>query len=196
VDSTQYAEQPPPEAAASAESKKILECLSKTKEPELMWSLLCVALKTSLYLAGTLGAAPQSLSESDKAVVKQAVLAVNTEMNAAAAALDVDRFFESILEGPEASIIQDGRLFTSRDEALAAVRQGYQRVQTLSRIFERTEVTVLSREVALLTASGTSKTVLTDGRAFEQPFAVSLVFVLGNGKWKVAQGHYSVPNPR
>ena len=74
------------------------------------------------------------------------------------------------------------------------VERGHQGVQSLTRKFQQTYVTVLSTDTALLTASGTSKVGLMDGRILEAPFAVSLVFVLRDGQWKVIQGHYSVPN--
>jgi len=93
-------------------------------------------------------------------------------------------------------VIQDGRLFPTRAEALEFVEQGFQGVASVERIYESEDVTAISEEAALLTGRGTSTVTLEDGRSFEGPFAVSLVFVLRGDRWKVLHGHYSAPNPR
>ena len=87
-------------------------------------------------------------------------------------------------------------VFGTHQEALDTVRIGFERVAQMERIYERTEVTVLSPKVALVTAKGTSKVTLLDGRTFNNPFAASTVFVLRDGQWKLLHGHYSLPNPR
>jgi len=125
--------------------------------------------------------------------IEREVLAANAEMNAAAESLDVERFFDWILDEPGASIAQNGRLYRDRAEAKAAVGAGYSGVQSLARTFERTRVTPLSEDAAVLVAAGTSVVALTDGRTFEAPFAVSVVFVRREAGWKVLQGHYSIP---
>jgi hypothetical protein len=134
------------------------------------------------------------LSASENARIEQEVVSANEQMNKAAESLDVGKFFDWILDEAKGSIIQDGRLFQTRDEAKAAVERGYQGVRTLNRTFDQTFVTVLSKESALVSSSGVSRIALMDGRSFEAPFAVSLVFVLRDGQWKVLQGHYSTPN--
>lgn len=156
--------------------------------------MLSLTMGILLSLSGLAKAAGVNLSESEKSRMEQEVLAANAEMNKAAESLDVGKFFARILDEAQGPIIQDGRLFRTRDEAKTVVERGYQGVQSMNRTFDQTYVTVLSKEVALLTSSGTSKIVLMDGRSFEAPFAVSLVFVLRDGQWKVLQGHYSVPN--
>lgn len=152
-----------------------------------MLVLLAVALATALPLSA--GPTP-----SDPAVV-QAVLDANARLTAAANRLDTDAFFAGIVDSDETRIIQDGKLFLTRAEAMAAVRQGSQGVAKLERRFADPCVTVLAPGVALLTASGTTNVTLQDGRTFSGPFAVSLVFVLRNGEWKLFHGHFSLPNP-
>jgi hypothetical protein len=132
-------------------------------------------------------------AEPDLSLVEEQVLAANAEMNATAESLDVERFFDWILDEPNASIAQSGRLYRDRAEAKAAVEAGYNGVQSLARTFERTRVTPVSEDAAVVVAAGTSTVVLTDGRTFEAPFAVSLVFVRRDAGWKVLHGHYSNP---
>jgi hypothetical protein len=77
---------------------------------------------------------------------------------------------------------------------MAAVRQGSQAIAKLERRLADPHVTVLAPGVALLTSAGTTAFTLQDGRSFNGPFAMSLLFVLRDGQWKVFHGHYSLPN--
>ena len=131
---------------------------------------------------------------SDTAIVR-AVLDANARLTDASDRLDTDAFFTGIVDSDETRIIQDGRLFKTRAEAMAVVRQGSQGVAKLERRFDVPHVTVLAPGVALLTAEGTTAVTLQDGRALSSRFAVSLVFVLRDGRWKLFHGHYSLPNP-
>jgi len=130
----------------------------------------------------------------DKAAIEKAVLDAHARMTQAGSSLDADALFAFILDSDKGSIIQDGKLFKTRAEALGVVKAGFQSVARADRQYDRTYVTVLSPEAALLVASGSSSVTLGDGRTFSGPFAVSLVFVLRDGQWKVLHGHYSIPN--
>lgn len=147
----------------------------------------------ALLLAGSrqLFAEPAPASNS----IIQAVLATNARMIEAANRLDTDEFFAFIVVSDESRIIQDGKLFKTRAEAMAAVRQGSQGIAKLERRFEDQHVTVLAPDAALLTAEGATAVTLQDGRTIHSRFAVSLVFVLRDAKWKLLHGHYSLPNP-
>jgi hypothetical protein len=123
------------------------------------------------------------------------VLETHAKMMAAEKNLDADKFFECIADFDKGLIIQDGTLFKTRQEALDVVKAGFQGVTKVERKYDQTYVTVLSPEIALLTASGTSSATLSDGRTLSGPFAASMVFVLKEGQWKLLQGHYSTPNP-
>ncbi len=128
-------------------------------------------------------------------VIVQAVLDANARLNDAACRLDTDAFFAGIVDSDETRIIQDGKLFKTRAEAMAAVRLGSQGIVKLERRFEDPHVALHAPDAALLTAEGITTFTLQDGRSFSRPFAVSLVFVLRKGQWLLFHGHFSVPNP-
>jgi uncharacterized protein (TIGR02246 family) len=128
--------------------------------------------------------------------IEKAVLKTHIQMSQADNSLDADKFFSYILDFDKGLIIQDGRLFQTRQEAYETVKQGFEGISQVKRNYEQTYVTVISPEVALLTAQGTSTVTLSDGQVLSGPFAVSLVFVLRDGRWKVLHGHYSIPNTR
>ena len=137
-----------------------------------------------------------NMSLEQQQAIEKAVLKTHIQMSQADNSLDADKFFSYILDFDKGLIIQDGRLFQTRQEAYETVKQGFEGISQVKRSYEQTYATVISPEVALLTARGTSTVTLSDGRVFSGPFAVSLVFVLRDGQWKVLHGHYSVPNTR
>lgn len=149
----------------------------------------------SLLLILTPTAIPADLAPPANPAIVQAVLDANTRLIEAANRLDTDAFFAGIINSDECRIIQDGKLFKTRAEAMEAVRAGSLGIARLDRRFEAPRVTVLAPEVALLTADGTTAVTLQDGRTFHNRFAVSLVFVLRDGQWLLLHGHYSLPNP-
>lgn len=93
----------------------------------------------------------------------------------------------------DCAIVQNGYVFPSREEAIAAVAAGNQGVREIERVFENPQVTVLSADAALLVSAGRFAATLDDGRTISGRFAVSLVFVRVGDAWKVRLGHYSAP---
>ncbi|OHB57037.1 MAG: hypothetical protein A2173_09650 [Planctomycetes bacterium RBG_13_44_8b] len=137
-----------------------------------------------------------NMSLEQQQAIEKAVLKTHEQMNQAESNLDADKFFSYILDFDKGLIIQDGRLFKTRREAYETVKQGFEGISQLKRTYEQTYVTVISPETVLLVAQGISTVTLSDGRVFSGPFAVSLVYVLRDGQWKVLHGHYSIPNAR
>jgi ketosteroid isomerase-like protein len=136
-----------------------------------------------------------STAAPDGPDIARAVHAAHERMTEAANRLDTDAFFADVVESDETRIIQDGKLFPTRAEAMAAVRAGSQGIAKLDRRFEDPHVAVLAPDLALLTAAGATSATLTDGREISVRFAVSLVFGRRGGRWLLLHGHYSVPNP-
>ena len=144
----------------------------------------------TLVLRAQPGSAEADLSP---AAIQKAVLETNAKMIQAANNLNADAFFDYILPGEQCVLIQNGRAFKTRQEALEAVKTGFRGVDKMNRQFEDPRVTMLATDTALLTSEGTVSARLTDGREINARFAVSLVFVRRDGKWKVLHGHYSMP---
>src|ERR1035441_4212309 len=68
-------------------------------------------------VCATLFAAPQEtgLTPSGRAAIEKSVLEVNAQMTRAAEDRDIDRLFSFMLANDRGSIIQSGRLLTTRD---------------------------------------------------------------------------------
>ncbi len=153
---------------------------------------ILLSVATACVLPANATTADSGMSQP---AVVQAVLNANARLTKDANRLDTDAFFAGIVDSDETRIIQDGTLFKTRAEAMAAVRSGSQGVAKLERSFNDPHVTVLAPGVALLTADGTTAATMQDGRTIDRRFAVSLVFVLRDGQWKLFHGHYSLPDP-
>jgi ketosteroid isomerase-like protein len=135
----------------------------------------------------------QSNSSADQTEVEKAILARLDEIQNAAQALDTDKVFSYVMENDKGSLIQNGKLFLTRQEALESNKQGFAGLQKVEYQFDQQYVTLLSPTVALATGEGLSTATLKDGRTLNTRFAQSVIFVLTNGEWKVFHAHRSFP---
>jgi hypothetical protein len=76
------------------------------------------------------------------------------------------------------------------------VKANLRGISRLEYRWKREHVTVLSAEVALLTADGESVATTTEGQVFTTPFAQTVVFVMREGHWKALHAHQSSPQVR
>ena len=156
--------------------------------------LQAVSMSAVMLCGGLRAADCGTLPDSARQAVEKAVLEAHSGMTAAALDPDAEKMFAFILDAGPGTIIQNGVYMNSRQDALDAVKRGMQSIMKLERAFNRTRVTVLSPCAALLTGEGTTTVTLLDGRVISSPIALTEVFVLKDGEWKLLHGHHSVPN--
>ena len=151
--------------------------------------ILCAAVCATVF------AAPQEtgLTLSGRAAIEKAVLEVNAQMTRAAEDRDIDRLFSFMLANDRGSIIQSGRLMTTREEALATVKRSFEGVAAIKYRWKRQLVTVISPTTALLVCDGESeiRTAQDPPATIVTPFAQTVLFVLTDGKWKALHAHSS-----
>jgi uncharacterized protein (TIGR02246 family) len=145
----------------------------------------------SVAAGGTLAAV-----RADTKGVEDAILAVSAEMTTAAEAVDVDLLFGYMLDTETGSLIQDGNVMATRQEALERVRRNLQNISRIQYRWRRQYVTVLSPDAAVLTSEGESTATTTTGDTFTTPFAQTVVFVRKAGTWKAIHAHQSSPQRR
>jgi len=138
----------------------------------------------------------RSDTRADGKSVEDAVLAVHAEMTRAGEAVDADRLFSFMLENDKGSVIQNGVVLATRQEALERVRGNLRGIKSIQYRWQRQDVTVLSPGVALLVAEGESVVTTASGNTFTAPFAQTVVFVLRDGDWKAIHAHQSSPQGR
>ena len=145
-----------------------------------------------LFVIAAVGAA-QTRQARDLRPVEEAVLATNAEMARAAGAVDAERLFTFMLDTDKGSVIQNGVFLATREDALSRVKANLRGISRLEYRWKRQHVTVLSAEVALLTAEGESVATTAEGQVFTTPFAQTVVFVMRDGNWKALHAHQSSP---
>ena len=144
-----------------------------------------------VFLSVGAGSGVSTQRGADTKSIEDAVLAVNAEMTKAGEAMDADRLFSYMLETDKGSVIQNGVLMATRQEALERVRNNLGGISKIQYRWKRQYVTVLSSEVAVLAAEGESTATTNAGDTFTVPFAQTVVFVLRGGAWKAIHAHQS-----
>ena len=141
-------------------------------------------------VAGGLAAAAAG---ADTKAIEEAVLAVSAEMTKAGEAVDADRLFSYMLDTDKVSVIQNGVVMTTRQEALEQVRGNLRGIAGIRYEWAHQYVNVLSPEVAVLAAEGVSTATTAAGQTLTSPFAQTVVFVLRDGRWRAIHAHQSAP---
>jgi uncharacterized protein (TIGR02246 family) len=163
---------------------------------QMKTALKLVLVLTCVSVVWAVQSKPAAAPDDQQKAIEKAVLEVHAKMAEAEKNRDIDKFFSFIPDFDKGCIIQDGVLFKTRQEALDAVKAGFQRLSKVERKYDQMYVTVISPEAALLTGTGTIAVTTSDGQTLGGPFAVSMVFVVRDGQWRLLQGHYSTPSPR
>ena len=143
-----------------------------------------------VFLLGAVGT-PQAGQTSDSRTVEEAVLAASAGMERAAEAADAERLFTFMVDTDKGSVIQNGVFLATREDALRQVKSDLRGISKIEYRWRRRHVTVLSADVALLTAEGESTATTTEGQVFTTPFAQTVVFVMRAGHWKALHAHQS-----
>jgi len=157
------------------------------------WRRILIVLGILLWVPAGGGLADPG---DDAKSIEEAVLAVSAEMTRAGEAVDADRLFGYMLETDKGSVIQNGEILATRQEALERVRSNLRGISRIRYQWKRQYVTVLAPEVALLTAEGDSVVDTAAGETFTAPFAQTVVFVRRAGAWKAIHAHQSSPRGR
>ena len=144
-----------------------------------------------LLLLAALSALILAASEPEEKNIETAVLRTSAQMTEAGQALDADRLFSFMLESSKGSVIQNGVIALTREQALDQVRRGFRGLSKIEYRWKQQLVSVLSPTIAILIAEGESTATTKQGDTIVTPFAQTNVFVLTDGRWKVLHAHHS-----
>ena len=139
---------------------------------------------------------PGAMSEAGRAAIERAVLETHALSVKAAQSLDADKLFSFMLDNDKGSVIQNGRILLTREQALAQVRSNFRGIKAMEYRWKQQHVTVVSPTVAILVTEGESAVTTEQGDSFVAPFAQSSVFVQVEGQWKILHSHQSSPPRR
>lgn len=154
--------------------------------------LILTAIIGIILLVGMKQPEKPALTEEQIKGIQEAVLKKHSEIIKDAESLDADKFYESILDAGKATIIQDG-IIMSREESLEMTKMGFEGLKKLKYEFSKEMVKVLSPDTAIFTGQGKSTVTFYSDETISTNFAVTSVFVLKDGEWKIIHGHHSTP---
>lgn len=124
--------------------------------------------------------------------IEAVIRAVQAQLRSDAERLDAAALYAHVLDAPT-PIIEDGRIADTKAAALARTERGFKGVTKLAYTYTRDQISVLSPTIALWVGEGTATATLSDGRAFNTPFAESVLFAQREGRWMVLHAHRSAP---
>lgn len=138
----------------------------------------------------------QESPKIDEASIEAAVLRTYDEMTAAAEKVDGDKLFSYVLENDKGCLISDGKLMLTRTEAINNYSKNSRNLASVDYIMDKKLVTAISPQTAVMAVEGRYEATMVSGEKFGSPVALTIVFVLKNGQWKVLHSHTSLPtNP-
>lgn len=163
----------------------------------MIWNM-CLRAGAACFLLAQAASVVQA-EPNERLVPADIAKAVNArlaEIETAARGLDPDKVFRYVLENDQGALVQDGKLYVTRDAALQSTKQGFRNLKTVDYRFDRQFLTLLAPTVVLSTGEGLSTATTDDGRTISTRFAQTVVLVLTDGEWKVLHAHRSFPRVR
>jgi hypothetical protein len=127
------------------------------------------------------------------AVVEKAVLAANARVTQAAEDRDLDGLFSFMLDTDKGSIVQNGSLSLTPQQAKAKLASSFRAPVKVVYRWKQHHVTVLSPSTALLVSEGENVVTTANTEPVTIPFVQTAVWVLRDGAWKILHAHQSSP---
>jgi len=120
-----------------------------------------------------------------------AVVALVAELDAAASALNVDRFLDLYVDGPDFAFVFNGTMRTTLAEARAFHEAAWSNVRAVAFRTQVGHIAFPAPGVATLCATGTSERMLVTEERRAGAYALMLVLVRRAPGWRVLQCHES-----
>ena len=120
-----------------------------------------------------------------------AIAALLGELDAAASALDIDRFLSYFIDGPDFAFAFNGTVRTSRSAVRAFHVAAWANVAKVSFRTTIERIAFPADGVATVCGIGRSQRILANGDARSGEYALSLLAVRRPEGWRVLQAHES-----
>jgi uncharacterized protein (TIGR02246 family) len=113
------------------------------------------------------------------------------DLDAAASALDIERFLRFLAEGPDFAWTFNGHLVTTQAEVRAMHEASWAKLARASFATDVRHIAFVAPGVAVLSATGHSERTAKTGETHAGNYALLLVLTRGPDGWRVLQGHES-----
>lgn len=122
---------------------------------------------------------------------RNAIIALVAALDAAASALDVDRFLDLFVDGPDFAFAFNGTIRSTRAEVRAFHQAAWSNVRAVAFRTAVGHVAYPAPGIATLCATGRSERVLHGGERRSGTYVLMLVVVHAPAGWRVLQCHES-----
>jgi uncharacterized protein (TIGR02246 family) len=140
--------------------------------------------------------AAMELTDAQKDAIAAEVDAIHAENVQAWVDADFDRAMSHFQHSPDMLFAFEGGLMRGWDSMYNAWAPMFEGVARQEMTIVETHTVVLARNAVSIMAQGTFAFVDDSGNVGPvSPFALTLVYLLRDGEWKVVLGHESVPTP-
>ena len=136
---------------------------------------------------------PRPLSGVQRAAIEKAVLEADDRATLAGQERNADKLFDFMHENDKGSVVMNGNLLRTRDQARSQVRDNFRAVSQIEYRWKQRLVTVLAPEIALVVSDGESTVTSPQGSSFVASFVQTAVWMLKDGQWKILHAHQSSP---
>jgi len=135
----------------------------------------------------------QELTEKQRIKVENELENVFEEALKNGENLDVDKITLSVDDKYKASHIINGAYYSSFDSLITVFTSGIQNIDRQEFNIQKKKITVLAKNIAIISAAGKAKVCLNSGESFNAGFAWTFVYENTDSGWKVIHSHRSSP---
>jgi hypothetical protein len=133
----------------------------------------------------------QTLSASQSGLIQSQVDSIFLKMVDLAENLEFNKLSSGVNDIHAAGFISNGKYYASYSALIDDVKSFAQGINKQNISIKEKRITVLSDKIVLLTASGTSKAIINDGRELSVDFHWSFIYEKIDNSWKVIYSHQS-----
>jgi hypothetical protein len=155
------------------------------KKPKVIFVILLLTFGFTTQSEG------QTISIKQSELIKNQVDSIFKTMVVLAEKLDLDHLSSGVNDSRGAGFITNGKYYAVYASLVENVKSNAQDISKQDISIKEKKITVLSEKIVLLTASGTSKAYINDGREISIDFHWSFVYEKIHNNWKVIQSHQS-----
>lgn len=156
-----------------------------------MKKLIIISLSFILLFGFIDQSVGQTLSKSQTESIKNQVDSIFQKMLVLAEKLEFDELSSGVDDTHGAGFITNGKYYSEYSSLIDDVKLNAQGISQQHISIKEKKITVLSKDIVLMTATGVAKAYINDGRELAANFHWSFVYEKIDNKWKVIYSHQS-----
>jgi len=158
-----------------------------------MKKLTTISILCTLMLLAVNSGYTRELSEKQRIKIEKELETVFREALENGENLDVDKITLSVDDKYKTGHIVNGAYYNSFDSLMLGFKSGIQNINRQEFNIEEKKITVLAKNIAIISAAGKAKIYLNSGESFNVGFAWTFVYKNTDSGWKVIHSHRSSP---